>query len=280
MTAHVRLGLSPRVTRHGLQQQPQGAVSVDAWGALALQLAQHVHKGARLQVRGSLREDSWIDRATGGRRWLLKLVAEELALLAPPPEQHEAQHEQQHEQQLESAHQQQQAAQQQLQQAAAGPRVTPSAETSLRMYEQEGCSVTSIAATRNIKPSTVVDHLLAAAAAGRFASSYPRLSAELQLGPPGGQLLSPGEVAEAVADVQVANADLELHRLPLNAIRAQLSAPATASKVADLLAAGGGDPWLLYSAIKLVRHALAQGVPFSAISGQPAAGSNSGAAPF
>lgn len=53
VAASVRLGLRPRLHRPGLPPPPLGAATVNAYGALALQLAQHVHKGSRLQVRGT-----------------------------------------------------------------------------------------------------------------------------------------------------------------------------------------------------------------------------------
>lgn len=84
-------------------------------------------------------------------------------------------------------------------QEAARPRATVSAEQSRQMYEGEGLPLDVIAARRGIKASTVVDHLLATAAAGTFsAASWARLSAEVGLGE-GGPLLAPAEVALAIA---------------------------------------------------------------------------------
>lgn len=85
VAASVRLGLLPRAHRPGVTQY-MGAATVDCFGALALQLAQHVHKGSRIQVRGMLKEDSRTDKTTKAQRSVLKIVAEELALLAPPQE--------------------------------------------------------------------------------------------------------------------------------------------------------------------------------------------------
>ena len=323
--AHVRLGLSPRASRADLPQPAPGAVTVDAWGVLALQLVQHVHKGSRIYVRGALKEDSWADKATGERRWLVKVrrrlahlrrarlpswarhgscapihppvppylqvVAEELAMLAPPkatarneeagvPVQ--AATAQAATAQTAPPLPPQAAPQATPQQAppAAQPRQQPqqqrsiqaSAETSQRMYEDEGQDLFAIAAARRLKPTTVASHLLEAVAAGVF-GSYPRLGADLQLGPPGGPWLSPSEVAEAVADVEAGMPGLEFSRLPLKAIRERLEArPDSAPKAAALLEACAGDPGLLYSAIKLVVLALECGVPFSAIAGAPPAG--------
>lgn len=83
------------------------------------------------------------------------------------------------------------------------PRATASAEQSRQMYEGEGLPLDAIAARRGIKASTVVDHLLATAAAGTFSlSSWARLAAEVGLGQEGGPLLSPAEVALAIAGGQ------------------------------------------------------------------------------
>lgn len=73
VAAHFSLGLRPCNFRLDLPQQPQGAVFVDSWGLLALQLQQHVHKGDRVQVRGVLREDTWTDNATGKPRRAVKV---------------------------------------------------------------------------------------------------------------------------------------------------------------------------------------------------------------
>lgn len=73
VVAHVRLALSAPASRPELAQQPQGAVTVDAWGSLALQLEAYVRKGSRIQVHGALREDRWRDRATSEWRRAVKV---------------------------------------------------------------------------------------------------------------------------------------------------------------------------------------------------------------
>lgn len=163
-------------------------------------------------------------------------------------------------------------------QEAQRPRSTPSAEQSRQMYEAEQLSFDEIAARRGIKPGTVIDHLLATAADGRFAS-WGRLAADVGLGQGGGAQLAPAEVAQAIADVEQQHPGTELSRLPLRAIRERLeAAPATGPKVAALLAArGGSDPVLLYGAIKLVLAALQQGVSFGLLSG---GGGTGGRVPF
>lgn len=253
-----------------------------------------MRKGSRIAVRGHLREDTWLDRSTGERRWMAKLVAQELALLASYPEgeleqHHEAEHPAPAEwqpagpqpavpppqvakqaAQLAAKQAPRQAAQPAAaQQAAAAdaPRVSSSALKTQHLFEVEGLTLDAIALARAIKPSTVFKHLLEAAAAGSF-SAWGRLSAEVQLGPEGGPRLTPSEVAAAAAAVDAATPGLGLQKLPLREIRARLEeGPATAPKVAALLAQRGGDPALLYSALQVVLAALTQGVPFSAISG-------------
>lgn len=74
VAAHVRLGLRSRAYRADMPQRSQGAVTVDAWGLLALQLSQHVRKGACIQVSGALREDTWTDKATGLVRRAVKVT--------------------------------------------------------------------------------------------------------------------------------------------------------------------------------------------------------------
>ncbi|KAI7845193.1 hypothetical protein COHA_001237 [Chlorella ohadii] len=289
------------------------AINVDAWGVLALQVAQHVRAGSRIQVRGSLRQDSWTDKHTGERQWMTKIVADELGLLAHHEGEghaaeaaeaadaaaHAALHHDQPmppqpapptpvamQQPAAQAAQYQPAtarspppaaaaapspASGQAGQEAARPRATVSAEQSRQMYEGEGLPLDVIAARRGIKASTVVDHLLATAAAGTFsAASWARLSAEVGLGE-GGPLLAPAEVALAIADVEQQHPGTELSKLPLRAIRERLeTAPATAPKVAALLAQRAGDPTLVYGSIKLVLAALQQGVSFALLSSRSA----------
>ena len=64
--AQLRLGLSHL-------HAPAGSINVDAWGVMALQVAQHVRAGSRLQVHGALRQDSWVDKHSGERQWMVKV---------------------------------------------------------------------------------------------------------------------------------------------------------------------------------------------------------------
>ena len=218
----------------------------------------------------------------------LQVVAEELALLPTPEHQ---QHDQEQEQELKAAEQplqprappqsmQPQPVQQpeplqpsqppsQQPQRQVPPRYTASAATSRQMYEEEGAGLETVAAARGIKLSTVIDHLLAAAGAGAF-SSWRHLASEVQLGPPGSRWLSPAEVAEAVAAVQQDTPGVELGQLSLGRIRQQLLAgPQSGPKVAALEAARGGDPALLYGAIKVVLAMLQLGVSFTQVGSEP-----------
>ena len=332
VTANVLVGLRPGATRPGLRVN-YGAATVDAWGLLALQLAQHVHKGSRIQVKGMLREDTWPDKTTGQPRRLVKVggwagapcdvgggalllegrcldvaimrgadadrcaclrclqvVAEELALLPIPESQQQDQDQeleaseqpvQQHlappqvlqpqpVQQPEAPQPPAQPLQQPLQQPQRQlpPRYTASAAASRQMYEEEGAGLEAVAAARGIKLSTVIDHLLAAAGAGAF-SSWRLLASEVQLGPAGSHWLSPAEVAEAVAAVQQDSPGVELGQLSVGRIRQQLLAgPQTGPKAAALEAARGGDPALLYGAVKVVLAMLQLGVSFSEVSSE------------
>jgi single-stranded DNA-binding protein len=72
VTASVRVGLRPRDTRPGVRVS-FGAVTVDAWGLLALQLAQHAHQGSCIRVKGMLWEDTWTEKATGRRRGIVRV---------------------------------------------------------------------------------------------------------------------------------------------------------------------------------------------------------------
>jgi hypothetical protein len=149
------------------------------------------------------------------------------------------------------------------------PRYTASAATSRRMYEEEGAGLEMVAAARGIKVGTVIDHLLAAAGAGAF-SSWRQLANEVQLGPADSRWLSTAEVAEAVAAVQQDTPGVHLGQLSLARIRQHLLAgPQTGPKVAALEAARGGDPALLYGAIKVVLAMLQLGVSFTEVGNEP-----------
>ncbi|KAL4432781.1 hypothetical protein ABPG77_008107 [Micractinium sp. CCAP 211/92] len=266
LVAHVRLGLRPRAHPAHLPAPAYGAATVDCFGALALQLSQHVHKGSRIQVRGHLKEDRWNDKVTGEPRGALKIVAEELALLAPA-EQHSP-HEEQQDAEGSPAPAPAQRAQQQQQQ---GPRFTPSAAHSCSLYEEQGMQLSEVAAERLIRLSTVIEHLVAGAAAGRF-TSWARLAGDLQLGPPadGATWLTPAEVAEAIWHVQQEHPAAPPTQLPLRPIKQRLEeAPQTGGKVAAALQARGGDPALLYGSIKLVAAMLECGVSFGVVCAPP-----------
>ncbi|EFN58382.1 hypothetical protein CHLNCDRAFT_140280 [Chlorella variabilis] len=253
VAAHFSLGLRPCNFRLDLPQQPQGAVFVDSWGLLALQLQQHVHKGDRVQVRGVLREDTWTDNATGKPRRAVKIIAEELALVAPPTDQHveglPPQHQEQEQEEADGEEPHFPPAQAQ---ALQRPRMSLSAEQSLHMYQQMGLGLEAIAAARGIKMSTVIEHLLAAAEVGAFPTAcWQRLASDVCLGA-SDAWLSPAEVAEAVMAVEQENPGVELRAIPLRAIRQRLAeGEGTSAKVAELQSSRGGDPSLVYGAILL-----------------------------
>ena len=71
--------------------------------------------------------------------------------------------------------------------------------------------------------------------------------------------------------VEQENPGVPLGKLPLRAIRQRLEANAeTGAKVAALVSSRGGDPVLLYGALKLVLAMLSHGVSFTAIDTPPA----------
>jgi single-strand DNA-binding protein len=57
-------------------------LDVEAWNDEARQLVEHVAKGRQLQVTGRLKENTWIDKATGQKRSRIKVSA---YAFAPPP---------------------------------------------------------------------------------------------------------------------------------------------------------------------------------------------------
>ncbi|KAL4458130.1 hypothetical protein ABPG75_012995 [Micractinium tetrahymenae] len=263
VVAHVRLRLRPRAHPAHLPTPAYGAATVDCFGALALQLSQHVHKGSCIQVRGQLKEDRWSDKVTGEPRSALKIIAEELALLAP------TEHHETHEEQQQPEGQPPPPAPQRAQQQQ-GPRFTPSAAHSCTLYDQ-GMPLGEVAAMRNIKQSTVIDHLVAGAATGRF-NNWARLAGDLQLGPPSDAAtwLTPAEVAEAVWHVQQEHPSAALSQLPLKPIKQRLEeGPHTGGKVAAALAATAGDPSLVYGSIRLVAAMLECGVSFGVVEAPP-----------
>ena len=58
-------------------------LDVEAWNDEARQLVEHVAKGRQLQVTGRLKENTWIDKATGQKRSRIKVSAYAFAFIAP-----------------------------------------------------------------------------------------------------------------------------------------------------------------------------------------------------
>jgi single-strand DNA-binding protein len=58
-------------------------LDVEAWNDEARQLVEHVAKGRQLQVTGRLKENTWIDKATGQKRSRIKISAYAFAFIAP-----------------------------------------------------------------------------------------------------------------------------------------------------------------------------------------------------
>lgn len=61
--------------------QSLGAVSIEGFGYLAHQMAQHLRPGLTVQLEGHLRQDRWTDKETGAPRSTHKVVVEWLALV-------------------------------------------------------------------------------------------------------------------------------------------------------------------------------------------------------
>ena len=56
-------------------------LDLQAWGKTAELVHQYVKKGQALLVRGSLRQDSWVDKATGAKRSKIIVVADEIQFM-------------------------------------------------------------------------------------------------------------------------------------------------------------------------------------------------------
>lgn len=55
-------------------------LTVSAWGARAVKVAEIIKKGARIQVTGTLRQESWNDRESGAERSELRLTADTITI--------------------------------------------------------------------------------------------------------------------------------------------------------------------------------------------------------
>lgn len=58
-------------------------LNVDAWSPLAERCQQHMRKGMRVQVHGTLKYDEWADKSTGSKRTALTLTAQKFWEILP-----------------------------------------------------------------------------------------------------------------------------------------------------------------------------------------------------
>lgn len=62
-------------------KEDAGWFQVEAWGATAQFLADNAQKGTKVEVKGWIKQDSWVDRETGRNKYAIKLVADEVGIL-------------------------------------------------------------------------------------------------------------------------------------------------------------------------------------------------------
>lgn len=71
--------------KDGQMQEETTFVDVDAWGKQSEAIAQYCKKGSPVLVQGSLRSDSWEDKATGQKRSKLLVNADRVQFLGTKP---------------------------------------------------------------------------------------------------------------------------------------------------------------------------------------------------
>jgi len=64
------------------KDRPTEWFDVEAWGAAAERVAEHVHKGVRVVLSGSLKQERWKDKASGGNRSKVVVNAESIDVVA------------------------------------------------------------------------------------------------------------------------------------------------------------------------------------------------------
>ena len=74
--ALVRLGVA--VTRKFKDEEQTSFFDVTAWGSLAENVANSLHKGIRVTVTGRLEQRSWDDK-DGNKKYAIEIVAEDIA---------------------------------------------------------------------------------------------------------------------------------------------------------------------------------------------------------
>ena len=80
--ADISLAINKTFTKDGEKKEEVIFVDVTLWGRTAEIAHQYSGKGQPLFVEGKLQMDTWEDRETGGKRYKLKVVGENIHLLA------------------------------------------------------------------------------------------------------------------------------------------------------------------------------------------------------
>ena len=79
--AEMRVYFDRRIPKgNGFEDKGGFWLTVSVWGSRAARVAEVVQKGARIQVSGTLRQESWKDRESGAERSELRLTAESVTL--------------------------------------------------------------------------------------------------------------------------------------------------------------------------------------------------------
>ena len=80
------LALNRKYLSGGQTKEDVTFIDVIFWGATAEYMAKYGDKGRMVMVRGRLEVNSWTDKASGGKRSKVRVVAEDASLLGPRPE--------------------------------------------------------------------------------------------------------------------------------------------------------------------------------------------------
>ena len=68
-------------TEQGEKHDETTFVDVEFWGRVAEVVSEYVKKGSPLYVEGRLKQETWEDKESGGKRQRIKVVAENIQLL-------------------------------------------------------------------------------------------------------------------------------------------------------------------------------------------------------
>ena len=68
-------------TEQGEKHEETTFVDVEFWGRVAEVVSEYVKKGSPLYVEGRLKQETWEDKESGGKRQRIKVVAENIQLL-------------------------------------------------------------------------------------------------------------------------------------------------------------------------------------------------------